>query len=581
MRAQLLRLTTVSLVLVLPLILLVSSPAWGRGSIGQPLVKPKATPVINATSQAQFNRIETDGRVKAWIFFTDKGVETHSQLQAALAQTAPMISAKAAVRRTKVGLSGPQFIDLPVVDKYVQALQDSGAELRRTSRWLNAASIEIDRDGLSRLAELPFVREIRPMLWYPSVRVNAEQPPTQLPKHPLPGPYNYGLSAGQLGMIGVGLAHDAGYDGSGVRVCLLDTGYRITHQAFTTAFDEQRVKGQRDFIFGDNIVINEPEDAPSQHNHGTLTWSALGGEVDGTLYGPAFKAEFLLGKTEDVRSEMPIEEDNWVAGMEWADSAGADVISSSLGYIDWYTQADLTGDIAVTTIAADIAATLGIVVCTSAGNYGPSATTLLAPADADTVISVGAVSSSEVIVSFSSRGPTADGRTKPEVCAQGLSTYCANASTDIAYGYASGTSLSCPLVGGAAALVIQAHPDWTPFQVREALMMTADRATQPDNSYGWGIINVMDAINYSGFEVCDCGTPGDFNDDQTIDPLDVTILINTVFRGHPGPDQLPNCPLQRTDWDCSGNTNPLDAVHIVNYVFRGYTEGAPCDACSL
>ncbi len=566
---------------ILSLVLFLNAPTESGTAPTPPLIKPKASPVIDATSQRLFDRIETDGRVKAWIFFIDKGVYTQSQLQTALARRGPAISAKAAARRAKMGIYSPQFVDLPVVDKYVRTLQERGAELRRTSRWLNAASVEIEGARLSELAALPFVREIRPMLRYPSPRVKQEQKLPVMPKALEPGPFDYGSAAGQLSMIGVPLAHDAGYDGAGVLVCMLDTGYRINHEAFATAFSEMRVKGQRDFVFGDNIVQNEPEDSPSAHNHGTYTWSTLGGEVDGTLYGPAFKADFLLGKTEDVRSEEPIEEDNWVAGMEWADSAGADVISSSLGYIDWYTADDLNGDYAVTTVAADIAASLGIVVCNSAGNGGSQPSTLIAPADADTILSVGAVSSSKVIVSFSSRGPTADNRTKPEVCAQGLSTYCATASTNNSYGGVSGTSLSCPLVGGAAALLIQAHPDWTPVQVREALMMTADRASQPNNDYGWGIINVMDAINYTGFEVCDCGTPGDFNDDGTIDPLDMTILINYLFRGHEPPAEPPNCPLSRTDWNCDGVSNPLDAVYMVNFVYRGYPEAAPCDPCNL
>ena len=241
--------------------------------------------------------------------------------------------------------------------------------------------------------------------------------------------------------------------------------------------------------------------------------STLGGELDGTHYGAAFESEFLLAKTEYVPTETQVEEDNWVAGMEWADSLGADVISSSLGYSDWYVTANYNGDFCVTTKAADSAAVLGIIVCNSMGNAGPGASTLSAPADADSIISCGAVNSSGSIASFSSRGPTADGRTKPEVCAQGVSTTCATSNSTTSFGTASGTSLSTPLIGGAAAIVLSAHPTWTPMQVREALMMTASQFCSPNNSYGWGIIDVMAAINYDG-----CTEPGAPNAPSTTNP---------------------------------------------------------------
>jgi subtilisin family serine protease len=181
--------------------------------------------------------------------------------------------------------------------------------------------------------------------------------------------------------------------------------------------------------------------------------------------------------------------------LEWGESLGADIASSSLGYIDWYEFEDLDGTTAVTTIAVNTAIENGMVVVTAVGNSGTGG--IVVPADSENVIACGAVDSNGNIASFSSQGPTADGRIKPEVCALGVSTYCAGVNSTSAYRYENGSSLATPLVAGAAACVLQAHPDWTPQQVREALMMTASDPENPDNQYGWGIIDVIEAINYN------------------------------------------------------------------------------------
>jgi serine protease AprX len=251
-----------------------------------------------------------------------------------------------------------------------------------------------------------------------------------------------------------------------------------------------------DFIFNDYQTANEANDVSSQWDHGTYTWSTLGGAKTGTLYGPAFGASFVLAKTEDVRSETQVEEDNWAEAVEWADSLGADVISSSLGYSDWYTYASFDGHTAVTTIAANLATAYGIVVCNAMGNEGPNPGTLIAPADAYEIISCGAVGSSGTIAGFSSRGPTYDGRMKPEVCAQGVSTYCASSWGVTSYTNVSGTSLSTPLIGGCAAVLLSARPNLTPQQVRLAFMQTASKAANPDNTYGWGILNLAAALKW-------------------------------------------------------------------------------------
>jgi subtilisin family serine protease len=295
-------------------------------------------------------------------------------------------------------------------------------------------------------------------------------------------------------MINVRPIHAQGLTGRGVIVAILDTGFRKSHLAFQSS----RVLAERDFVMGDSDVQQNPADPKDYSDlHGTACWSLLGGYAPGQTIGPAFGADFILAKTEDVRSEKPIEEDYWVAGMEWAEALGADVLSSSLGYTGWYTFAKMDGQTAVTTRAADRAVGLGVVVVTAVGNERQNSWGhVIAPADAFGVIAVGAVDARGALASFSSPGPTADGRIKPEVCAMGVNNYIATNSSDTKFSWGSGTSFSTPMTAGVAALLLEAHPDWTPAQVRTALMQTARSASAPGNDFGWGLINAAAAVRY-------------------------------------------------------------------------------------
>ncbi|HSG98815.1 MAG TPA: S8 family serine peptidase, partial [candidate division Zixibacteria bacterium] len=307
---------------------------------------------------------------------------------------------------------------------------------------------------------------------------------------------NYGSSAAQLLQINAHVGHERGYNGSGVTIAMFDTGYRTSHQAFAALINDGRLLGQWDFVNNDGITDNQIGDPSSAWSHGTLTWSAAGGQVDGALYGPAYGANFLLAKTENVSSETIQEEYDWVSALEWADSLGADVVSSSLAYSDWYQQSDFDGSTAVTTLAANMATSLGIVVCNAAANSGPGPSTLNAPADAFDILACGAVDASGFIAAFSSRGPTADGRIKPDVCARGVGTFCGGANGDTYYTTASGTSLSTPLVAGAVAQLIQARPTFPPTLIMRALRETASQNFAPNNDYGWGIINLEAALDW-------------------------------------------------------------------------------------
>jgi serine protease AprX len=439
---------------------------------------------------------------RIWVRFRDRGSAAGSYVA---------ISDRAVARRVRQGIPLLTADRQPVAPEYLEQLRGVGATIRHVSRWLNAASVDYDPDLVDRIALLPSVARIEPVHRFgrmPDVSDEANLRSTG-PVATSAGSLSYGPSAAQLTQIGVDLAHARGYTGAGVLVAMFDTGFRKDHVAFATAIAEGRLIDEWDFVFGDGEVQNEPDDNPSAQNHGTSTWSVLGGAYSGELYGPAYGASFLLAKTEDIRSETPVEEDNWLAAVEWAEGLGAEVISSSLVYSDWYSYSDYDGRTAVTTLAADLAVSLGIVVCNSAGNAGPAAGTIGAPVDAFGVISVGSVTSTGSISSFSSHGPTYDGRIKPEVCARGSSDYLAQASSTTAFGTASGTSFSCPLTGGCAALLVEAHPDWNPLQVREALMQTAGQAQSPDNTFGWGILNVNAALDYTGSVEVTAAAPPD------------------------------------------------------------------------
>lgn len=446
--------------------------------------------VLSVFTQGQVHRLQKldaairdNGKYHAWIYFTDKTKSVKK----------PTISPKALKRRNKVNPNkNYDWYDLNPSDEYINKVLNTGAKLRHQSRWLNAISIECTENELVEISYMPFVKDIKPVNLFHRKKL-AETPLSKsLQKTKSISDNDYGNAQAQLEQINVHTAHNAGFYGQGVTVLMLDTGYNLDHPVF----DSLNVIAEWDVINNDSTTKNEAGDPSGQHNHGTATFSALGGYAPGTLIGPAFKADFLLAKTEILNQEIQLEEDNYVRALEWGEALGADVMSSSLGYIDWYTWEDMDGNTAVTTIAVDIAVSLGMVCVTAAGNENnnPQWRHIIAPADAYNVISVGAVNNTGLIAGFSSRGPSFDGRIKPEVCAWGVSTYSASNGV-LPYAYASGTSLSTPLVAGAAAVLLSARPTWTPMMVREALMKTASQSNAPDNDYGFGIIDIWKAIN--------------------------------------------------------------------------------------
>jgi subtilisin family serine protease len=449
--------------------------------------------------------------VAAWVFFTDRAGAEHDRLAFEAARRS--LSPRALERRMRRGAGEALFAsDLPVHGPYVGALLARGARLRGVSRWLNAASVELPAGLASDLASLPFVarvelvprgRRIEPVEPIDPVPATGATPagaPTASARAAALAPGDtayYGGSFRQLDMIQVPQLHGLGLSGAGVLVCMLDDGFHLGHAAFAGL----GVVATRDFIHGDTNVDYDPaQDVPGQGDHGTMTLGCVAGSKPGTYSGGAPGVAVALAKTEDDASETPVEMDYWQFGAEWADSLGADVISSSLGYSEFdspypsYTYADMNGHTTVVTLAAAEAARRGITVVNAAGNEGALAWHyIIAPGDADTVITVGAVDSFNVVTSFSSRGPTADGRIKPDVTADGRRVLLVSPSNDSAYVRASGTSFATPLTAGVVALLLEAHPWWRPFEVREALRGTALNHASPDNDIGWGLVRGLDA----------------------------------------------------------------------------------------
>ena len=373
-----------------------------------------------------------------------------------------------------------------------------GARVRVLSRWLHAVSVDAPTATLRTLALDPDLRRIQPLGRFrlaPRARMErlvAPSPAAPGDTCPAGGDPLLGPSEMPYRQLHLRPLTDAGVDGSGVRIAIFDGGFDTQDPAFTGI----TVTAQYDFVFGDTVVRNEAADVPSAHSHGTAVWSLFAGDVPGRLHGIARGATYLLAKTEDVRTETRVEEDNYVAALEWADSIGVDIVSTSLAYLIFdngfsYTPSQLNGDVTVTTVAADLAVQRGILVVTAAGNSGPGARTLWTPADGDSVLAIGAEDSLGTLASFSSRGPTADGRIKPDFTAPGVDV-CVVAGGG-AVRRLNGTSFATPLLAASAALVKQLHPTLAPMALRAAFRRWAANRAAPDSFRGWGRPDVTSA----------------------------------------------------------------------------------------
>jgi serine protease AprX len=442
--------------------------------------------------------------IMVWIHFTDKG---GAGLSRAIPQD--VVSPRSLQRRLNVlpADRALDFDDLPVEPSYVDQLHTRGVQIRQRSKWFNAVSAEVTAAQIQEISSLPFVRELDLLYAMPrDPRIQVEQPPPSSSRGPgkvdSPTALDYGPSLPQVSLLKIPDVHATGNAAQDVIVGVFDNGFRLpAHESI----DSLKIIATRDFVdHKTSVVPNDP--SPSTGAHGIYTLSALSGYAPGQLIGPAYGASYILARTENDSSETPVEEDNWVAAIEWADSIGVQVTSTSLVYLNYdlpyrsWTWQDMNGHTTKISLAATMAARKGIVVLNSAGNDGvaadPNINTLEAPADADSILAVGAVTPAGIRASFSSVGPTTSNppRIKPDIMATGTSIYCASPTVTTGYLYVQGTSLSCPLAAGVAAMMLHAVPNATPMQVIEALKTTASQASHPDNRMGWGVINALQAI---------------------------------------------------------------------------------------
>ncbi|MXY97453.1 MAG: S8 family serine peptidase [Gemmatimonadetes bacterium] len=485
------------------LFVLVTSFAYGSPPPDQQPVRgivPGGEPGISGVEPGVSGRLRNElaarppgEMLKVWVYLADKGLDTGAGYTAALAAAEDRLTPRARRRLSTRSDQLAGWEDIPVHAPYLERIEASGGRILQVSRWLNAASVSIPAGDIDGLAGQPFVLSIdavaRLRLPRPVPAQRSDRPETDARLRAVQSNrLDYGPSFIQLNQMHVPELHDLGLTGNGVLVALFDTGFSLDHVAFDSL--RTRVEARRNFL-RDETGFTDLEDT----GHGTAVLGTIGGYAPGELVGPAFGARYLLASTEVVAFERVVEEDFWVAAMEWADSLGADVISSSLGYLDWYTYADMDGETAVITRAAATAVRRGIVVVNSMGNEGDTPYQKMgAPADAEGVISVGAVDAVGSRAAFSSIGPTFDGRIKPDVMAMGEDTYTVHPFIIDDYSRLNGTSFSAPLVAGVAALLLEAYPHWTPGKVQSVLRRTAGQAAAPDTLNGYGIVHALNAL---------------------------------------------------------------------------------------
>jgi len=418
------------------------------------------------------------------IYFTDKGTSPDEFISIQL------LSPAAISRREKYGIEALSMNDLPVSALYLNEVSQYGLTFKCASKWMNTAVFTSPSPvSTSDLEELSFIAGVR------LVKHPAEPVKHSYSKYGITEPAADGDEFDPRVPLNGTVLHQSGFTGRGVTIAVIDAGF--SNADVIEALEPLRQRGgiiaTHDFVTGSDNVYDF-------HSHGTSVLSLLAGNLTGLIHGTAPGADYMLLRSEDASTEYPVEEDYWAAAAEYADSAGADFISSSLGYFTFddpmmnYSFSDMDGNTAFITQTADVAASKGILVVVSAGNErNKEWLRIIAPSDGDSVVGVGAVNQDLTISAFSSAGYSADGRVKPDVVAPGVNLNIQNYPDQVSTG--SGTSFSCPVISGLSASLMQAVPSSSPAEIISALHESSDRYNNPDSLYGYGLPDFARALH--------------------------------------------------------------------------------------
>lgn len=415
------------------------------------------------------------------VYLKDKANSTYS-----VDDPSAFLSQKAIDRRTNQNIAILEM-DFPVNASYIQSIQDLGVSTYYTSRWMNAVLIQATTAQVEQIEALDFVEMVDYAAPGTKLSDTPESENTEYEAN-LPGNMTVYNSEKQISMLHTHTMHKESITGEGVWIAVFDDGFLDANESsvFSHTFQNDKLKDVMDFTTGGKNVYQYDD-------HGTGTWSCLGAQLGTSFIGTGYNVDISLYVTEDVFSEYRIEEYNWLFAAERADSAGVDIITSSLGYSDFddpsmdYTIEDLDGQTSIITQAATFAIDRGMLVVTSAGNSGTQQNWpyISMPADAEDIISVGALGHNYRLVDFSSIGPTADNRIKPEVVALGLQVTVLSEGNTLAL--KNGTSFAAPLIAGFAAGLWEKFPTLTNLELRDLILSSADNVTSPNNQIGYGL----------------------------------------------------------------------------------------------
>lgn len=448
--------------------------------------------IFTTAANAQFTKLI--------IRLKDKGTNPYS-----ISNPSQYLSARAIDRRTRYNIP-IDSADLPITPRYIDSIRLAGAvTVLNTSKWLNQIAIQTsDVAAINKISTFPFVLSTAPLapLAPNNTPVNKQFettsnliPGTTTQNSTAADHYSYGQSFAQVHIHNGEFLHNRGFRGQGMQMAVIDAGFQnyLTIPTFDSVRNSGQILGTWDFV-ANHASVNE------DHPHGTNCFSTIAANMPGTFVGTAPKASFYLYRTEDAATEYPIEEQNWAAAAERADSLGVDICSVSLGYFTFdnaqfnYNYASMNGNTTLIARAADMAAKKGMLIVVANGNEGTTSWKfLISPADADSVLAVGAVSTNGIVGSFSSYGPSSDGQIKPNVAAVGVGAIVASTGNGQPVS-GNGTSFACPNMAGLATCLWQAFPEVNNMNIITTLQQSGNRATNPDDRIGYGIPDVKKAF---------------------------------------------------------------------------------------